>query len=205
MDNKNRDDFDAPVDGFDAPVDGFDAPVDDVAALPDGSFRLPRPSGDLRQSILEQTEQVLTFRTRRRFLIKLTVLAAAYLGGIATTFLVMERPTQDREEIATAEDSPSKTADVFGDPADDFGDPADDFGDPADDPGELVQRAQSAAPGERTRLLERAGDLYLADRCDVEEALRCYRWALNAMPASKQTVVEPDDSWLLAALKDSRR
>jgi len=162
--------------------------------FPEGAFRLPHPSAGLRspsaglrESVFERTEQVLIARVRRRFLAKLTLLAATYLGGIVTTFLVMDRPNQQPEEIAASVESPSHIGQI------------------ADSPGEMVQRAQSAPPAERARLLERAGDIYLTDRCDVEEALRCYRWALNAMPATKQTTVESDDSWLLAALKDSRR
>ncbi len=159
--------------------------VENFDTLPDGAFCLPRPADSLRRTVLERTEEVLAARARRRFVIRLALLAAAYLGGIVTAFLATGTPTGGTDrEIAIVDGS---TADS-----------------PAD-PDELVRRADSAPAGERTRLLTEAGDLYLTDHYDVEQALRCYRRALNAMPPSARSAAEPEDTWLLAALKDSRK
>jgi len=68
-----------------------------------------------------------------------------------------------------------------------------------------VKQSETARPEEQARLLTRAGDLYLSAQYDVEQALACYRGALNRMPGTERTVVQAGDTWLLAALKDSRR
>jgi hypothetical protein len=73
------------------------------------------------------------------------------------------------------------------------------------DPSELVRRSETASSEDRVRLLKQAGDLYLSDRYEIEKALQCYRRALDSLPQSMQMRVEPGDTWLLAALKDSRR
>ena len=67
-----------------------------------------------------------------------------------------------------------------------------------EDPTLLEELALDAGPSERARLLRRAGDRYLDERGDVEAAVRCYRASLEIDPADAP---EPNDSWLLAVLK----
>ena len=162
--------------------------------LPEGSFRFPRPSEDLRRSVFGRTRQIVRARSRRRRFIIVAVAAAAYIGGITTALFFSETAMRDGEGRNAVVESP-------------FGDEGTQprFRDFITEAGELERRSDSAPPKERTRLLTRAGDLYLSAQYDVEKALNCYRRALNTMPASRQTIIEPDDSWLLAALKDSRR
>ena len=68
-----------------------------------------------------------------------------------------------------------------------------------------MRRAESAPPDEKIRMLREAGDRFLSEGYDVQEALACYRKALDTMPESGRTRVEEEDSWLLAALKVARR
>jgi hypothetical protein len=165
-----------------------------VEALPEESFRFPQPSEELRMTVFNQTSKVVRARARKRRFIQVALVAAAYIGGITTAFLVAEIPIVDREGRATAQESLS---------GGEASQPSDrDF---ISDPGELERRSESAPPEERTRLLKEAGHVYLTAQYDVEKALHCYSRALDNMPASAQTIVEPDDTWLLAALKDSRR
>jgi hypothetical protein len=56
----------------------------------------------------------------------------------------------------------------------------------------------------RARLYFQAGDLYLAQLDDYESAVRCYGQALDYCAAADLTV-NPDDNWLVMALKRDRR
>lgn len=158
--------------------------MEGLDALPEDSFSLPEPPEDLRRSVFEQTRHMVKARARRRRLIHLAVVAAAYIGGITTALLLTESVVQT-EPVLVAEVSPEEVRAI--------------------EPGDLVRQSESAPARERIHLLTRAGDLYLSERYDVENALACYRSALNAMPDSVMTKVAAEDTWLLAALKDSRR
>jgi hypothetical protein len=156
--------------------------MEGLDALPQDAFQLPEPPEDLRRSVFERTGRVVKARARRRRLLHLAVVAAAYIGGITTALLLTESVVRT-EEVAQV--SLEKA--------------------PVAEPGDLVRRSETAPARERIHLLTRAGDLYLSDLYDVENALACYRSALNAMPDAERTRVATEDTWLLAALKDSRR
>jgi len=180
MDDTNRNEYEPLIEGLED--------------LPEDSFRFPQPSEDLRRSVFDRTIRIVRSRARRRHFITVTLVAAAYLGGITTAFLLTETAVRNggnRDAVVSSRSGNEGTTPTYGNVI--------------TAPSELEQRAESATPNERIRLLTRAGDLYLSLQYDVDKALGCYRRALNTMPASRQTVVEPDDSWLLAALKDSRR
>jgi len=49
-----------------------------------------------------------------------------------------------------------------------------------------------------------AGDRYLAENADPGAAARCYGSALSAGPAEDLTI-DPNDSWLMMAIKDARQ
>ena len=78
-------------------------------ALPEESFRFPQSSGELRMTVLNQTSKVVRARARRRRLIQVALVAAAYLGGITTAFLVTERSIVDREGREMVQESPSQS------------------------------------------------------------------------------------------------
>jgi hypothetical protein len=166
-----------------------------LEALPEGAFDMPRPPEELRTAVLERTIRIVRGRARRRRLLILALAAAAYLGGLTTALLLTETAaTNGNGRQGVAEVQPG-AVDFAGNPA----------GNPEAKPADLERQAESATPEERILLLTRAGDLYLSAQCDVERALDCYRRALDAMPAVRRTAAAPGDSWLLAALKDSRR
>ena len=68
------------------------------------------------------------------------------------------------------------------------------------DPLELRRRVLDASHEERIKLLSEAGDIYLG-RNQLEEAVNCYRQVIEL--TAERPVIEPDDSWLLAELKQS--
>ena len=158
--------------------------IEGLDTLPEDSFRLPQPSDDFRSAILDRTGRIVRARAHRRRLVVLAFVAAAYIGGIMTALLLTESVIPDGKG---GDEAVAELSDSFI------------------EPGELVHDSESAPLDERIRLLQQAGDLYLYAKYDVEKALDCYRRALNAMPASRQTMVEIDDSWLLAAVKDARK
>jgi len=165
-----------------------------LETVPEEVFQFPKSSEAFRKSLFDRTEKVLRARARRRGLVYLVVVAAAYLGGITTTFFIADKPDiWNGQKAVFVKTSPEQRAGASL--PDEF------FA----EPGELVRKSEGAAPREQTQLLTQAGDLYLSKQYDVEKALYCYSQALNAMPAQEQTQVKPDDTWLLAALKDSRK
>ncbi len=67
----------------------------------------------------------------------------------------------------------------------------------------LEWKAFDAAEKERAKLYVLAGNRYLDEHQDMTSALRCYRQALDTADAPMREV-QPDDSWLLTALKLDR-
>jgi hypothetical protein len=57
---------------------------------------------------------------------------------------------------------------------------------------------------QRVRLYFQAGDLYLATQSDIDSALRCYCQGLSYCN-DEQLEFNPNDSWLVMALKRDRR
>jgi hypothetical protein len=71
-------------------------------------------------------------------------------------------------------------------------------------PLEQEWAAFDAGPRQRARLYIKTGDRYLNECQDVESALRCYRQALLLCEA-RDLAFDPNDNWLLMALKQDRR
>ena len=161
-------------------------------ALPRGAFRFPEAPEGLRESIYARTRGVVRTRARGRRIAVLALVAAAYIGGITTAFLATDRTLREPDNGLVAAPPGMKGTDreaAVG----------------ILSPAELMRRAESAPPDEKIRLLREAGDRFLSEGYDVQEALACYRKALDTMPESGRTRVEEEDSWLLAALKVARR
>jgi len=72
-------------------------------------------------------------------------------------------------------------------------------------PGTLELLAEQAGtPAEAAKLYRAAGDRYLTDGGDYEQAVRCYRLYFRHAGDDAATV-STDDSWLLMSLKSSKR
>jgi hypothetical protein len=166
--------------------------IEGKEALPRDAFRFPEPPEGLRESIYARTRQVVRARARGRRIAVLALMAAAYIGGITTAFLATDRALREPDNGLVAALPGKKGTDQETDEW-------------TVSPAELMRRAESALPDEKIRLLREAGDRFLSEGYDVENALACYRKALDTMPESGRTRVEEEDSWLLAALKVARR
>ncbi len=172
--------------------DNYEPLIEGLESVPPEAFGLPRPPAGLQESIFAQTCRVVRAKARQRRLVALGVVAAAYMAGITTALLWTETP--GRMNSGALLTSPSIDKERKDEPFPSY-----------IEPSELVRRSETASPEDRIRLLKQAGDIYLSDQYEIEKALQCYRRALDSRPQSLQMRVEPDDSWLLAALKDARR
>lgn len=184
MDNTNHDKDEPLAEGLDV--------------LPESAFEFPKPSEAMKDALFERTGQVVKARARSRRFIRVVIVAAAYVAGITTAFLIADRPSRlERTDGFVVEGSAGHVDPASGNNAS--------FEERIVGPDELVLRSKNASERDRVRLLTRAGDLYLSAQYDVEKALSCYSKALDDMPAPERTRPAPEDTWLLAALKDSRR
>jgi hypothetical protein len=163
--------------------EGDEPLVDGLGAGP-LRFDIPRPPPGLRERLLERTAAGVRSRARWRRGRLAAALALVYAAGLATALpLVRERagPPEPTVEPAPSPAAPAPLG-----------------------PDEIRRRVPDAPPAERARLLRLAGDLYLQRRGDPAAALECYRQVLelSSLPASQ---LEPEDSWLLTALKQASR
>ena len=184
--------------------------LDDASPFPDGkpppgSFDLPVPPRGLSEAVWASTARALRRRRgRRRALISIG-LAGLYAVGLGTGLLwrrshpISEEPIPAGAPVPARDFAPAPAPVAAPAPAD-LTRATD-----GDDPRALLGKVSSAAPEERLRLLRRAGDACLARLGDLEGALHCYRQLLELQPADARAGPEPEDSWLLAALKQGQR
>ena len=147
----------------------------------------PQAGREFREALLERTCAAVRSRPRRRRLLVAGSVCLAYMAGIATVTLWARGPTQAPETDITQIAAQTET-----------------LADTPDEPESLLARVPEVSRSEQIRLLARAGDLYLAQRDDVERALYCYRQVLELTPSSQLLAVDQGDSWLLASLKLAR-
>jgi hypothetical protein len=144
---------------------------------------------DLRHAIFEQTTQVLRRRALPRRIAFGVAVAAGVLLVIAGVFSL--RPGERREGPAREPGSIVQT------PAPEV--PA------TNAPAAVIERlGETSADGQRAVLYRRAGDRYLEEEADPQDALRCYTQALDEGSDNALTI-SADDSWLLMALKMDRQ
>jgi hypothetical protein len=155
----------------------------------------PHPGGELNPAaLLTATTSVL----RRRALVR----RAAKFGGVLLVFALggvggwLVKPTPEREVVTVIEPMPVAVV-VPLRPADP---------EPTDAPpsaGALELLAEQAdTPAEAAKLYRAAGDRFLKDAGDYEQAVRCYRLYFRHAGNDARTVTA-DDSWLLMSLKTS--
>ncbi|HVR74210.1 MAG TPA: hypothetical protein VMT52_07760 [Planctomycetota bacterium] len=151
--------------------------------LPPGSLKTGRPPSGLRERVLEQTCSTLRSRVMRRRFLRAGWIGAVYAAGFLTAALV------------TGPWEPAPPAPV----------PSGGKGTPPTptrmvDPSEVLRAVAAAPQSERSRLLRFAGDVFLEEQGDLASALDCYRQVLEL---DEKAPPLPDDTWLLAALKQS--
>jgi hypothetical protein len=156
--------------------------IEEMHALPDEAFRRPEWSDAFKEAVFRRSVGTMHRRVVRRRVALTALVAAAYISGIGTAYYLPRR-------VAPTVTEPTTNVRVATAP---------------ERMEALVLRAAQAPPEERGRLLCRAGDIALSEAGNIETALHYYAEALDCMPSSRAEVGDPEDSWLLLALKQSR-
>lgn len=168
---------------------------------PAESFALQAGVAALRERLWRETSQVVRGRQRRKRALRIAGWGLAYAAGVLSAWfglrqitaapggqsVVATQPAPETKSIATAAKSapPSQRRRVT--------------------PEELRARVAGAKRDQQIELLRRAGDLYLRERNDLRSAVMCYQQVLELAETPEQLAVLPDDSWLLAELKNAQR
>jgi hypothetical protein len=154
-------------------------PLADLLAAPG-----PVDTGELRHSLLAETTRQLPRPRRLRFVVLAAALAACYVAGLLTMYLL--RPAAPPPVTVPSEPQPESVAEKPADP------PA-----VVPQPADLPDRSQQAAR------LRQDGDRQLTEKNDPESALQSYTKALN-VGTEDDAKFSPDDNWLLMAIKNAR-
>lgn len=151
-------------------------------------------SEEFRQTLRAKTSGHVRVRHRKRVISYIGVCAACYLFGIGSAIVWLRgdtpQPILQNELPDTTGDLPM--AELWESRSTDLS-----VENPS--PQALEIRAFEASTMERRRLLRLAGDQYLK-MSDVGSATRCYARLLEI---KQDAGMDPDDSWLLAALRKS--
>ena len=143
----------------------------------------------LRERLLERTLMHLRRRRRLRIAVKAGLLAACFLGGMATMALFDTEPAR---VVVVTTIAPPSIPDAR----------------PAPErrltPAQIEIEAELATvKADSARRFREAGDQYLVDEGNYAAAIRCYRNFLDEAEAV-DLVSTPSDTWLLASLKNAR-
>ena len=169
--------------------------LDDLDELPAGSLHGPEAPPWLERAVLSRTMAVVRSRRRRRHLGTLAVFLTVYAAGLGTALLF------STESAAPLSPSPASVPPANPARTETNATAAVEV---ALAPAEILRQVRGAPPGEQRRLLKLAGDAYLSPHADIEKALYCYRQLLELTTPERKGISEPDDSWLLLALKQDR-
>jgi hypothetical protein len=199
-------------------------PERDEPLLPDrelapGDWRLPVARPEFRSALANETARLVRRRARRRRWARAGQFALAYAAGVLTVIGVWQAAAgRDRAENAVAVRPPAPhVSRPEAPPPANTQAPAVAAAPPKTQPpqaaavderrlspAQLRARVAGAPRDEQIRLLRLAGDRYLYDYEDLAAALHCYRQVLELDPPNQRRPFEPDDSWLLAELKNAR-
>jgi hypothetical protein len=136
----------------------------------------------VRQEVLARTTRVLHRRRWVAHLRRLACLAACYVAGLLTMYDFRPEPSPSPPQPTGAPTSP-----------------------PSGPASALALEWQAIDhPEQAGPVYQAAGDRYLAEDADPGAAARCYGSALSA-GASESLTIEPNDSWLMMAIKDARQ
>jgi hypothetical protein len=176
-----------------------DEPLVDGVAASANMFALPADVAALRDRLLAETTQVVVKRVRHRLWMRAAGWGLAYAAGLVTAwfgFRAWDQPSNNAPQVAVqtvtqpaavekAKPTPSAVASRVT-------------------PELLRYRVASAPRDEQIKLLKQAGDLYLRERNDLRSAVQCYQQVLELADTPEQLAVVPEDTWLLAELKNAR-
>lgn len=197
-------------------------PERDEPLLPDrelapGDWRLPVARLEFQSALANETARLVRRRARRRRWARAGQFALAYAAGVLTVIGVWQAAAgRNRAENAVAVQPPppqvsrpepqvpaNTHAPVAAAPQK-TQPPQAVVDERRLSPAQLRARVAGAPRDEQIRLLRLAGDRYLYDYEDLAAALHCYRQVLELDPPNQRRPFEPDDSWLLAELKNAR-
>ena len=172
---------------------------------PDDLLPLLRPTGRaggvsplLPAALLEATTGILRRRRRFRQAAKAASILLVFAGGGAAGWLL--KPTPEREVVTVTRTETTAVAVVVP-----LRSAEPEPSDTPPSPGALELLAEQAGtPAEAAKLYRAAGDRYLTDGGDYEQAVRCYRLYFRHA-GDDGASVSTDDSWLLMSLKTSKR
>jgi hypothetical protein len=139
--------------------------------------------GDVvRRDMLARTTRVLRRRRRVSQLTRLACLAACYVAGMLTVYDFRPETSPPAPRPIAPSTSPSR----------------------AGTSALALEWRAIDHPEQAGTAYRAAGDRYLAENADPGAAARCYGSALSAGPAEDLTI-DPNDSWLMMAIKDARQ
>jgi hypothetical protein len=165
----------------------------DELLMPAGSCASPELRDRLREMTSSHVRLAAISSSRRslvRWLVTAAALAACYVAGGATVWLI--RPTTATAVLVEHEPPKPEPPATISPP------------ELPQSPRELEIAAEKADGAESSRLFFEAGRRYLSEWKDRQSALRCYRNALDLLPETP--VIDPRiDDWLLVDLKTDRR
>ena len=175
-----------------------DEPLLEGQELPRALWDDPPISPEFRESVLARTSAQLQVRSRRRRVaVAGALIAASYLGGIATAWFALRTPPADAgSELAVAEvrEDPGAVAPVEPVVADSL----------LRDPEAFALLLAKSPVDKQIEILKSAGDRYLAGFGDIDQAMNCYRRLLALQQTSAGSAMSVDDSWLLKSMKQAR-
>src|SRR5262249_5350742 len=134
----------------------------------------------VRRSLLAETTRRLRRPRRLRFAVLAAALAACYVAGLLTMYLLRPAPAAP---VVVSQARPRGPAPTPVPP-------------PTDPPAVARKTPEPPEPSERAALLRQQGDHYLNDENDPESALHSYTQALNA-GTPDDAKFSPEDNWLL--------
>jgi hypothetical protein len=163
---------------------------------------LLRPAADegdlsaLKQKLLGRTLDLLPGRRRWRGAVLAGALAASFLLGALAMGLL--------NHLWASSDPPAQADQVP--PPKELPAPRTPTRTVAKAPATALAKEWDAfdSKDRRAQRFARAGDQYLQEDQDLGSALRCYRQALAAASPT-ELAVQPEDNWLVMALKTARR
>jgi len=176
-----------------------DEPLLEEGGLSPEAWRTLLAPAGLREALLALTSAELRARARRRRTLFAGAVAAAYAAGLATAFVILgglpesEGPVPAVSETAHEESVPETAPahPVFS-------------SDMLNDPEQFALLLARSPREQQVALLKTAGDTYLNEFGEVEQALHCYRRLLSIEPPVGDTQSNLDDTWLLRSLKQAR-
>ena len=152
---------------------------------------------EFRAEVLARTLTVVRGRRQRRMILRCAVVALVYVGGLASG-VFLNSGDDDRQALVLIAEKEDVTVDLPSNASSPI------LG-LDEDPWVLRRKVATAPPKERILLLRRAGDIYLLNLEDIEQALHCYQQVLELSSPQEWARFDPTDSWLLAELKQSMR